>query len=156
MGTPISLAGFPEGFETSVPPEGWSKVVAPWEGGFLQRILHIYGDLGAVDRFDAANGTPSLAELQSYDVVLTWSFDPYADPTALGNVLADYVEVGGKVINLDYSLINYSGYYLAGRFLEGNYVAMWESSGYSDGTLCLGTFDSTHQIMKGISVLPSF
>src|SRR4051812_40325992 len=44
----------------------------------------------AVDTFDARSATPTLAQLQAYDDVVTYSDQPYADPGALGDVLADY------------------------------------------------------------------
>ena len=42
--------------------------------------------------------TPTLAELQQFDAVLTWSNDSHDDSEALGNVMADYVDSGGGVV----------------------------------------------------------
>lgn len=42
--------------------------------------------------------TPSLATLQQYDSVLVWSDCLFANSTTLGNVLADYVDGGGRVV----------------------------------------------------------
>jgi len=117
-----------EGFETDFLPTGWSQTVVAWAGGPMERALKAYGDLGAIDRFDAYNGTPTLAELYPYDVVLTWSYYAYWNPAALGEVLADYVDAGGKVINLSYSMSHSSLYRLAGRFASENYVAMWNAT----------------------------
>jgi len=63
-----------------------------------------FGDLGTVTAYDAGYGTPTLDELLDYDVVITWNNYGYADAYALGDVLADYVDEGGKVINMMYAL----------------------------------------------------
>ena len=44
----------------------------------------------AADLFDAFSGTPTLAELEQYDIVVAFSNDAYNDALAMGNVLADY------------------------------------------------------------------
>lgn len=56
------------------------------------------GYFSAVDLYDANLGTPTLAELQQYDIVFTWNNVDYADPVAMGNVLADYTDWGGGVV----------------------------------------------------------
>ncbi|MDQ6746943.1 MAG: glycoside hydrolase, partial [Candidatus Dormibacteraeota bacterium] len=53
--------------------------------------------VSVVDLFDAQNGTPSVAQMQQYDLVLTYSNFHYADPTTLGDNLADYQDGGGIV-----------------------------------------------------------
>jgi hypothetical protein len=54
--------------------------------------------VGPVDYFDASTGTPSLELLLNYSAVLTYDFYGYDDPTAMGDVLADYVDHGRRVI----------------------------------------------------------
>ena len=48
--------------------------------------------VAAVDYFDAQAGTPTLAQLQPYNIVVAFSNSPYADAVAMGNVLADYAD----------------------------------------------------------------
>ena len=55
------------------------------------------GRFSVVDYFDASAGTPSLATLSSYDSVLTYSNYTPLNAVALGNVLADYVDIGGRI-----------------------------------------------------------
>jgi len=151
--TPI----FEQGFETAVPPTGWSQASVPWGGGTLERALEAYGDLGAVDRFDAYHGTPTLAELQAYDVVLTWKYSGYyyKSNTSLGDVLAEYVDGGGKVINLNHSM--YSSFNppnaLGGKFVDESYtaLALSESTAFGSTNLCMGSFDSSHPVMQGVT-----
>jgi len=51
-----------------------------------------------VDYFDTSAATPSVEYLSQYAAVFTWRGSAYADPTAFGNNLADYVDQGGRVI----------------------------------------------------------
>jgi hypothetical protein len=112
-------------------------------------LLQAYGDLGSVDMFDAHSATPTLGELLPYDIVVTWSNTAYADPIAIGNVLADYVDTGGKVINLNFSMdLGFAG--LQGRFMTGNYSAM-KGTSLNFLTDCLGSYDPSHPIMSGIT-----
>ena len=64
----------------------------------LRTNLLAQSSVGAVDLFDANAGTPTLAQLQQYQVVFTFSNNVYADPTTLGDNLADYQDGGGIVI----------------------------------------------------------
>ena len=57
----------------------------------------------SVDIFDAKTGTPTLSNLLNYDAVLITSDLSYADPVSLGNVIADYIDAGGGVVNSLYS-----------------------------------------------------
>ncbi|SFS00707.1 PEP-CTERM protein-sorting domain-containing protein [Mitsuaria sp. PDC51] len=79
---------------------------------------------GTVDVFNANTGTPTLALLKSYDAVLVFNdtFNkPFASATQLGNVLADYVDAGGGVVEagLSHATIPFGG--LTGRFVTGGY-----------------------------------
>ena len=55
------------------------------------------GLFNTVDAYDTTISIPSLAELQNYDAVLVYSNWIY-DGTAMGNVLADYMDSGGGVV----------------------------------------------------------
>jgi hypothetical protein len=117
----------------------------------IQAQLQAYGDLSAVDAMDVSSATPTPAELEPYDVVVTWSNYMYGDPTAMGNVLADYVDGGGKVINLMFSM-GTSGWQMAGRFMSEGYTAMNGTSTIY-GEACLGAYDPGHPIMAGVTAV---
>src|SRR6266576_4702713 len=51
-----------------------------------------------VDLFDATISTPTLAQLQQYDIIVPFSNDEFLDAETLGNNLADYVDGGGIVV----------------------------------------------------------
>jgi subtilisin family serine protease len=118
-------------------------------GSPIQQMLVAYGDLGVVDLFDARFATPTLEQLQAYDVVVTWSNYVYADATGIGNVLADYVDAGGKVVNLMFSMGTH-GWNMMGRFMNENYTAM-NGTNILFSTSCLGTYDPGHPIMDGVT-----
>ena len=69
----------------------------------LQAALQAQPGVTGVDLFDANAGTPTLAQLQAYQVVAAMSNSPFADATALGDNLADYVDGGGVAVQLGFS-----------------------------------------------------
>ena len=91
--------------------------------------------LGAeVDYFSAQLATPTLDELYSYAAVMTWCNYPYADNVAMGDVLADFVDAGGKVI-LGQWCFPTAGNYLAGRIMEDPlYCPVLSCAGWGAGT----------------------
>ena len=112
-------------------------------------LLQAYGDLGAVDMFDAQTATPTLGQLLPYYVVVTWSNFYYIDPTAIGNVLANFVDAGGKVVNLNASMGTH-GFQMQGRFMTENYTAM-NGTDRTFVTACLGSYNPTHPVMSGVT-----
>ncbi len=114
----------------------------------IASMLMAFGDFRSVTSFNARYGTPSLEQLSNYDVVLTWSIYGYQDAVQMGNVLADYVDTGGKVIDL---LFAFDGG-LQGRFVDENYTAFrgtWNPGIWN----CLGEYDASHPTMVGITEL---
>ena len=89
----------------------------------IQTILQAYPDLNLVDYFDARLATPSLAELLTYDTVIVISNSSFADPVGVGDVLADYVDAGGTVIQTVPTFYDPggSGWGLQGRFVTDGY-----------------------------------
>jgi len=117
-------------------------------------LLQVYGDMGEVDMFDAYTGTPTLSQLLPYDVVVTWSNYVYANPIGIGNVLANYVDAGGKVINLGASFGTH-GWEMKGRFMTQGYTAM-NGTSISFGTHCMGSSNPSHPIMFDITNVCEF
>jgi hypothetical protein len=62
------------------------------------------GQFESVAVFDAITGTPTLAQLLQYDVILAYSNSSPQDPVALGNVLADAVDAGRVVTVATYGM----------------------------------------------------
>jgi hypothetical protein len=65
--------------------------------------------------YDASNGTPSLGQVEPFDVVLAANANgvPYDDAERLGNVLGSYFDEGGQVV---VTLFGDGGYALGGEF----------------------------------------
>ena len=123
----------------------------------LQNDLLALSGVTRVDIFNVSShggSTPTLAQLQPYNVVVAFSNYPFADPNALGNALADYADGGGVVVALDYTFYDDLG---QGTALGGR----WAQDGYSPfdaGTLSypggtLGTYDHNSPLMQGIATL---
>ncbi|MGZ5543840.1 MAG: immunoglobulin domain-containing protein, partial [Limisphaerales bacterium] len=85
-----------------------------------------------IDVFDPSTSTPTLATLQQYAAVLTWSDSPYQDPTTFGNVLADYVDSGGGVVIGAYAFSSSIGNGLAGRLVTGGYLPLTQAANAAD------------------------
>ena len=99
---------------TPVPTPTATPTPTGTPGGCQFHVLIMYSDDGlptqlqseilaepnvtAVDLFDGQAGTPTLGQLQQYQIVVPYSNFPFFDADTLGNNLADYVDGGGVVV----------------------------------------------------------
>ncbi|KKG09995.1 Ig-like domain-containing protein [Methanosarcina sp. 2.H.A.1B.4] len=127
-------------------------VGADYSANSLTSILTGFPDIGTVNFFNAAEGTPTLAELQQYDVAIIWCNYVYYEKVALGDVLADYVDSGGNVI------LQVASWYGPNWDLQGRIISEGYSPFVQDGyngnhysTASLGLYDASHPIMKGVN-----
>ncbi|WP_255336446.1 Ig-like domain-containing protein, partial [Methanosarcina sp. KYL-1] len=123
----------------------------------LTSILTGFPDIGNVNSFNTAYGTPTLAELQQYDVAIVWSNYQYNDKVALGDVLADYVDSGGYVIIQVFSWYGPS-WNLQGRIISEGYSPFVQDGDNSNhySTASLGPYDASHPIMKGVNSMSDY
>ncbi len=141
-------------------------------GGCQFHVLIVYSDTGqptqlqseilaepnvvACDLFDAQFNTPTLAQLQPYDIVVPFSNFPFADPFALGDNLADYVDGDGIVVQYGFSHYGPSIVFgIYGRWLDDGYNPYDYSENLSGNTFSLGAFDAGHPLMAGVTALNS-
>jgi hypothetical protein len=89
----------------------------------FRAALSAYLGGAPVDYWDARLATPTLTELSQYDSVLTCAYSGYADPVGMGDVLADYVDAGGRVI-----LGQFCYAALAGRIMTPGYCPVTVST----------------------------
>lgn len=118
-----------------------------------QTLIMGTGLFTAVDLINVTTSTPTLAELQQYDAVMTWSNVNYANAAAFGDVLADYVDAGGGVVVAVYanSTTNTSRY-LGGRWITGGYEVIPSAGGTTSGASNLGSvLVPNHPIMQGVN-----
>jgi hypothetical protein len=133
-------------------------VYADSEGLPTQLQSEILAEPGvtACDLFDATVGTPTLAQLQQYNIVVPFSNSPFLDGETLGNNLADYVDGGGIVVQHGFSHLGPGEPYgVNGRWLSGNYNPYDYSENFAFNPFTLGTFNAGHPLMAGVTSLNS-
>ena len=125
------------------------------EVGMIQQIqggLAAFPDIGAVDYCDLRYTVPSLDQLNAYDCVLVATNYGPADSAATGNVLADYVDAGGTVVEMAGSFGTDGAWELHGRFVTENYGAFIHGPALLT-YVALGSYDPAHPIMAGVSTM---
>ncbi len=117
----------------------------------LQSLLLTFPDLAAVDYYNAASSTPTLSDLVDYDTVIVVSdyYYYFADSVALGDVLADYLDAGGTVIQSVPTFYG-GGWALHGRFETDGYSPFYSTADWFYWAE-LGDYDPSHPIMAGVS-----
>lgn len=123
-----------------------------WETN-VQAYLLPFSDLVVVDIVDVLYSTPSLSTLLNYDAVLVYSSWEFFDSVALGNVLADYVDLGGGVV-LAAGVWFGPTYNLEGRIMV-DYSPFEQAGAMLFTTADLGACNSDHPIMEGVSAISS-
>jgi len=127
----------------------------------LQSEIQAEPNVVAVDLFDATVGTPTLAQLQQYQIVVPFSNSPFLDADTLGNNLADYVDgasVNGGRIVVQYGFSFYGPgqpYGVNGRWVSGNYNPYNYSTTLANTPFTLGTHNAGHPLMAGVTTLNS-
>ncbi len=110
---------------------------------------------GTVDFFNGAAGTPTVAQMQGYNVVVAFSNCGWSDQTTMGNNLVSYVQAGGIVVAFNFDW--YGGAQsLGGTWLSGGY-SPFDNPGtvnFSVGTL--GTYNAASPLMQGVTALSSY
>jgi len=98
----------------------------------------------------------ALADLTAYDVVMTtnntqWEASGSVDPALIGDLLADYIDQGGKVIANSFAY-DYDAWALAGRFITDGYGPFTVTSTDFSGSTSMGTVHAPdHPVMEGVS-----
>jgi subtilisin family serine protease len=116
-----------------------------------QKLLST-GQFNEVDIINVRFTTPMLNQLLEYDAVLVHRRWTYYDATALGNVMADYVDSGGGVVCMKFE-VAYGSSTMRGRWDSEEYYAIPQSSTKYGPRATLGTvYDPGHPIMQGVSV----
>jgi len=107
------------------------------------------GRFDLVGQYQISGVTMSLADLQKYDSVLVGASTAPVDPVAMGDNLADYVDVGGGVVIMPGA--NTPSFGITGRFDSGGYFLATPTDLNSGATRNLGTINNAaHEIMDGV------
>ncbi|MBD3234497.1 MAG: T9SS type A sorting domain-containing protein [candidate division Zixibacteria bacterium] len=111
-------------------------------------LLMQSGMVGLVQAVDARNSTPTLDDLMAFDVCLVWSNYNFADPIAMGDVLADYIDAGGAAVVCEFAY--YSGWAMGGRYMtDFSPLTSTVNMTYSDVDIVVD--DPGHPIMDGVA-----
>lgn len=116
----------------------------------FQAQLKAFPDVAAVDIFDACEGTPELAQLTPYDMVVSMDNSGYDDPVAIGNVLAGYIDAGGVLFQYAYDTED--GLSPKGRLAEGGYTPFIPGTN-PNKDVTLGEFNAASPLMQGVTAL---
>lgn len=124
----------------------------------IASILDAFSDVDA-DIFPKAS-LPSitLADLAGYDIVFTtnntqWLQAGAVDPGVIGDLLADYIDAGGKVISNQFTY-SYDAWKMEGRFIDEQYGPFIPSTTDAQINVTLGDILApTHAVMQGVSTL---
>ena len=108
------------------------------------------GLFNTVDTYDTQISIPSLAELQNYDAVLVYSNWVY-DGTAMGDVLADYMDGGGGVVLACGSYESIVGWGIFGRIKTDGYLPFTTDSTVTGVNLFLVPDLPGHEILNGLT-----
>ncbi|HUW19467.1 MAG TPA: S8 family serine peptidase [Sedimentisphaerales bacterium] len=119
----------------------------------LRTGLKAFPDINSVDYFNCAFFVPTLDELVLYDVVVVMSNYSFSDPFEIGDILADYVDGGGKVVQAVASFSVGGGWELQGRFVTQEGYEPFAHGEPEFFSHTLGDFNPDHPIMAGISEL---
>ncbi|MEM9858339.1 MAG: S8 family serine peptidase [Bacteroidota bacterium] len=98
----------------------------------------------------------ALADLTAYDLVVTsnntqWLASGNVDPALIGNLLADYIDQGGKVIANSFAY-DYSDWALGGRFISEGYGPFTGTTDDFSGNNSLGTIVAPdHPVMANVT-----
>lgn len=131
-----------------------SLTVFPPDAALTSLAANYPGDIALLDRFNTSSTsgmTPTLSQLSSYDVVIVATDYFLTDGVLLGDRLADYIDMGGRVIVTMSSWI--PGWSIGGRFASEGYFPFAVADTRNSGAFSLGSFDSGHPIMSGVTTL---
>jgi hypothetical protein len=119
----------------------------------LRDSLEGYGE--AVTDVSCVSYTPTFAEMCGYDVILVWSNDSFADPVAMGDHLADYVDVGGQVIMFTSCWYSSPGLGIGGRIkTEWQYQTINYSDSFDLQDRAEGWFDPYNPVTQDMGTYP--
>ncbi len=142
-----------EGHHLSAAAGGTGILYAPSnddDPGFRADLSAITG--APVDYFDTRVATPTLALLQQYACVFTWTNSPYLDNVAFGDVLADYVDGAGNVVLGAFCTFR-TGFFLAGRIMDEGYCPVFSPDGTNHFADSAYRFDGVTCLYDGIASL---
>lgn len=112
--------------------------------------------VAGVDFLNAALGTPTVAQLKLYDVVVATGDCGWSDRVLMGNNLADYQDQGGVVVETNFNWQGMSSATLAGRWITSAYSPYQVGATPIDGFATLGVHDTSSPLLAGVTSLSAY
>src|SRR6266487_7090030 len=137
------------------------------------RVLIVYADIAGqpimlrdqilaepnviqVDLFDAFNSTPTLQQLQEYNIVFAFANNAWNNAVGMGDVLADYQDAGGVVVVGTFAWDNRGGWLMQGRWITGGYSPYNSTAQTNFSNNTANITGPSHALMRGVSSLSAF
>jgi hypothetical protein len=109
-----------------------------------------YPGYDSADVVDCTTQTPSVATMENYGCVYTWSNYAYQDPTGMGNNMATYMDEGiGGVVSSCFAHYSSPGWGLGGRYANDADYCPVTMGGVYYSTTSLGSKDDTSPVIDG-------
>lgn len=149
----------PRGIENELgirPSAGEQDVVFLRSGPYFSAFataLRALPNVRSLVEIDGQSATPTLAQLEAAQTVIVASNSPWLDRTAVGNVLADYVDAGGSLILMGSTFHLGGNWALAGRIMGADYAPLGAVS-YSISSTSSATL-ADHAINEGVASITS-
>lgn len=125
-----------------------------WLSDVQSKVAASLGLGSSVDTFNIdGGGTPTLNLLKGYDVVLVYTDAGTDDSVALGNVLADYVDAAGNVVEMTFGFYDSGAIGIQGRWRTGGYSGMTAVSQLFNGVGTGTRLIPSHEILSGVSAV---
>jgi hypothetical protein len=112
------------------------------------RMTNIQVDAFLINGF---NPPPTLSQLLQYRSVLVYSDVGFSGNTALGNVLADYVDAGGGVVLATFAFWDTGALSIQGRLKTGGYLPFTTAGQTNTPSLTLVPDVPAHPLLNGVS-----
>jgi hypothetical protein len=119
-------------------------------GGAAEYLI-ASGRFSSVNTMNCYSFTPTLSDLQNWNVAVVFGWSEWDDNAAIGDLLADYVDAGGNVL-IALAANSISGKWMVGgRFNSDNYWLITPNPEDAGGVYHMGTvLCPWHSIMSGI------
>ncbi|MHA3788400.1 T9SS type A sorting domain-containing protein [Flavobacterium hauense] len=115
----------------------------------VQTKILASGQFSVVDMIDTRSTTPTLTTVNQYNAVLVYLNYFVQSPVALGNVLAQYIDGKGGVVD---ALRTNNSTLIAGAFNTNVYRVVNTTNTFNSNIVSLGTIDlPTHPLMNGVT-----
>lgn len=119
--------------------------------GYLATQGFAPGDLAYID---TRSVTPTFQDLMAFDAVLVWTDYDVKDRVILGDLLADYVDAGGRVVLCNYAATD-GHMRLQGRIITADYSPIGQT-GIARSSSTLVAYDASSPILSGVTSVTGY